>query len=467
MLVLLCAIMVGYILWETLSFNAAQMRSQLNETDNVTVNLLSDLASISLFSIEYDSIQSHVIRISEDPRVETIYITTKDDIIIASNKLDMMGEKLPNIVNSDTEYWINRDLGDLGRVHVQFSNDRQQAIIHQARSLGIKIGAIGMAIIAVVGIMLGHILTMRLSALSKAVREYNVVSDNVVIDKSLLQSKDEVGELARTFERMHMRIIDYVKRIETETEERIKAQSANQIKSKFMANMSHELRTPLNAIIGYCELLLETHEESDDREDLQKIRKAGNHLLRLIDDILDLSKIEAGKIDINYTLTNVRDILAEVSRSIYPKLLENNNELITNIADEIGTGYFDETKLKQILLNLLSNACKFTSAGLIKVNAFPLKEGHKLYYIFEVTDNGIGMTDAQRNDVFKPYTQADSSTTRKYGGTGLGLTISKNYCEMMGGNIAVSSEPGKGSTFTVMIPAQNPSDIKVEQKQAV
>ncbi|MGD8568224.1 MAG: ATP-binding protein [Gammaproteobacteria bacterium] len=470
MLVLLCAIMVGYILWETLSFNAAQMRSQLNETDNVTVNLLSDLASISLFSIEYDSIQSHVIRISEDPRVKTIYITTKDATIIASNKLDMMGEKLPDIVNSNTEYWINRDLGnDLGGVHVQFSNDRQQAIIHQARSLGIKIGAIGMVIIAVVGIMLGHILTMRLSALSKAVREYNVVSDNVVIDKSLLQSKDEVGELARTFERMHLRIIDYVKRIETETEERIKAQSANQIKSKFMANMSHELRTPLNAIIGYCELLLETHEGQDrqSRDDLQKIHKAGNHLLRLIDDILDLSKIEAGKIDINYSLTNVRDILAEVSRSIYPKLLENNNELIMNIADEIGTGYFDETKLKQILLNLLSNACKFTSAGLIKINAFPLKEGRKLYYIFEVTDDGIGMTDEQRNDVFKPYTQADSSTTRKYGGTGLGLTISKNYCEMMGGNIAVTSEPGKGSTFTVMIPAQNPSSIKVEQREAV
>jgi signal transduction histidine kinase len=268
---------------------------------------------------------------------------------------------------------------------------------------------------------------------------------------------------------MHMRIIDYVKRIETETEERIKAQSANQIKSKFMANMSHELRTPLNAIIGYCELLLESDEDQDhhSRDDLQKIHKAGNHLLRLIDDILDLSKIEAGKIDINYTLTNVRDVLAEVSRSIYPKLLENNNELIMNIADEIGTGYFDETKLKQILLNLLSNACKFTSAGLIKINVFPLKEGRKLYYIFEVTDSGIGMTDEQRNDVFKPYTQADSSTTRKYGGTGLGLTISKNYCEMMGGNIAVSSEPGKGSTFTVMIPAQNPSNIKIEQREAV
>ncbi|MGD8559599.1 MAG: histidine kinase dimerization/phospho-acceptor domain-containing protein, partial [Gammaproteobacteria bacterium] len=302
MLVLLSAIMVGYILWQTLAFNAAQMRTQLNETDNVTVNLLSDLASISLFSVEYDSIQSHIARISEDPRVRNIYVATGDDIIIASNQLDMMGEPLPEIVDSKTEYWINRELGNQGSVHVQFSNDKQKAIITEARSLGIKISIIGMLIIAIVGVILGHILTIRLSTLSSSVKQYNVISDNLIMDRKLLDSKDEVGELARAFERMHLRIIDYVKRIKIETEERIKAQSANQIKSNFMANMSHELRTPLNAIIGYCELLMESNENDNDYdrnlEDLRKIHQSGKHLLKLIDDILDLSKIEAGKTEI-------------------------------------------------------------------------------------------------------------------------------------------------------------------------
>jgi signal transduction histidine kinase len=216
---------------------------------------------------------------------------------------------------------------------------------------------------------------------------------------------------------------------------------------------------------------MESNENDNDYdrnlEDLRKIHQSGKHLLKLIDDILDLSKIEAGKTEITYNYTNINEVLVEISRSIYPKLLENKNELLMNIDNEVGFGYFDEIKLKQILLNLLSNACKFTKSGIIEINAFPLKEDNTLYYIFEVTDNGIGMSKEQLEDVFKPYTQADSSTTRQYGGTGLGLTISKNYCEMMGGNIGVSSTPGKGSTFTVMLPLKEPSDAQIEHRKVI
>ena len=469
MLVGLSAIVVGYILWETLSFNAAQMRNQLNETDNVTVDLLSDLARISLFAFEYDSIQTHVARISEDPRVRAIYIADESQVIVASNRMDMLGEPLPELISSDTEYWITRDLGNQGSVGVQFSNDKQRAIINQTRALGLKIGVIGAVVIAFVGLMLGRILTKRLSALTNAVREYNVVNEDITIDKDLLQSKDEVGELARTFEVMHLHIVDNIERIKAETEERIKAQSANQIKSNFMANMSHELRTPMNAIIGYCELLMETYDGNDpeNMEDLLKIHVSAMHLLRLIDDILDLSKIEAGKIELHYSIVNLKDILAEVSEYIYPKLKEQKNELILNIDSEIVPNYFDEIKLKQVLLNLVSNACKFTHAGVINIDAYSAKESDTHYYVIEVRDSGIGMTEKQCEDVFKPYTQADSSTTKKYGGTGLGLTISKNYCEMMGGRIEVSSELEKGSQFKVIIPVQNPADMKVHQKKAV
>lgn len=469
MLVSLSAIMVGYILWETQSFNAAQMRNQLNETDNVTVDLLSDLARISLFAMEYDSIQSHVTRISEDPRVKTIYIVSEDEIIVASDRLDMLGESLPKLISSDAEYWINRDLDSQGEVHVQFTSDKQQAIIKQAKALGVKIGVIGMVIIAIIGIMLGHLLTIRLSKLTDSVRKYNVVTEDLTIDEELLQSKDEVGELARTFEIMHLHIVDNIEKIKVETEERIKAQSANQIKSDFMANMSHELRTPLNAIIGYCELLMETHSDDDPviKDDLSKIHMSANHLLRLINDILDLSKIEAGKIHLEYCFVDLKDILADVSKSIYPKLLENDNELNVNIHPDIVAGFFDETKLKQILLNLLSNACKFTHEGVIDVNAYPYIEFDTQYYAVEVCDSGIGMTKKQCEDVFKPYTQADSSTTKKYGGTGLGLTISKNYCEMMGGRIEISSEVDKGSRFTVYIPVQDGCRLDVGRKKAM
>lgn len=467
MLVILSALMVGYSLWHTLSFNSEQMKNQLNETDNVTVDLLSDLASISLFSMEYDSIQSHVTRISKDPRVRAIYIAGSNKIILASNQLDMLGETLPELNATSTEYWINRDLGHQGSVHVQFSSDKQQEIINESRALGLKILLIGMGVIALVGIMLGHVLTIRLSKLTDAVSKYKFSTEDLHIDEDLLQSRDEVGELARTFEMMHLRIIEYIKKIQIETEERINAQSANQIKSDFMANMSHELRTPLNAIIGYCELLMETSDENNQSnlDDLAKIQSSGKHLLRLIDDILDLSKIEAGKIDLDFSFVNFREVVTEVSKSIYPKLLENNNELKMNIDPGVKPGYFDETKLKQILLNLLSNACKFTRSGLVTVDCYPLEREQTLFYIVEVSDTGIGMSTEQCIEVFKPYTQADSSTTRQFGGTGLGLTISKQYCEMMGGSIEVFSEHGKGSTFTVMIPVKDPADFAANHQK--
>jgi len=233
------------------------------------------------------------------------------------------------------------------------------------------------------------------------------------------------------------------------------AESANRAKSAFLANMSHELRTPLNAIIGYSEILLEDavdmgHESL--KPDLIKIQASGKHLLDLITDILDLSKIEAGKMELDIEEFPVGPMLAEVATTIRPLIEKNDNSFSLGEIDELGLLQADKTKMRQILFNLLSNACKFTEGGKIGIRAHRHTEGEREWLTFAISDTGIGMTPVQIDKLFQPFTQADSSTTRRYGGTGLGLTISKRFCQMMGGDIEVDSNVGIGSTFTVRLP---------------
>jgi signal transduction histidine kinase len=237
--------------------------------------------------------------------------------------------------------------------------------------------------------------------------------------------------------------------------EKLGAISANKAKSQFLANMSHELRTPLNAIIGYSELLAEDAEETNQRDlmaDLRKIDKSGKYLLALINEILDLSKIESGKMELYLDDFDVSRIVNEVATTVTPLAEKNNNRLAFKCDDELGVMYADSTKLRQVLLNLLSNACKFTRDGTIdfdvSVDTIDGEPGLK----FVISDQGIGMTDAQLKRVFEPFTQADYSISQNYGGTGLGLAISKRFCEMMGGRIEAESMVGKGTRFIVLLP---------------
>lgn len=233
---------------------------------------------------------------------------------------------------------------------------------------------------------------------------------------------------------------------------KVTAELANKSKSQFLANMSHELRTPLNAIIGYSEILQEEAEELEPEElksDLGKIESSGRHLLGLINDILDLSKIEAGKMELYLESFQVPVTLQEIVFTMQPLLQKNGNQLQVDCEPEIGEMYADVTKVRQILFNLLGNACKFTNQGTIFLRVFQ-KAGQMI--VFEVRDTGIGMTREQLNKLFQPFTQADTSTTRKYGGTGLGLAIAKQFCQIMGGDITVDSELGKGSIFTIQLP---------------
>jgi signal transduction histidine kinase len=234
------------------------------------------------------------------------------------------------------------------------------------------------------------------------------------------------------------------------------AEEADRAKSRFLATMSHELRTPLNAIIGYSEML---QEDANDQgldtyvADLQKIQGAARHLLALINDILDLSKIQAGKLDLcleNFVLSTLVD---EVAATIAPLAAKNGNTLEVHCAPDVGRLRSDSTRVRQCLFNLLSNACKFTQQGQVRLEVLRVPSADKAWIQMRVSDTGIGMTPEQVQKLFQPFTQADASTTRKYGGTGLGLAITRKLCQMMGGDVFVTSTPGQGTTFTVQIPA--------------
>lgn len=293
-----------------------------------------------------------------------------------------------------------------------------------------------------------------------------------------VSSKDEVGQLAHTFNEMAESLrgniqakevlVDEVQDLNRNLESRIEQRTselvqrsealelANKHKSEFLANMSHELRTPLNAIIGYSEML---EEEADDAgvsefvPDLRKINSSGKHLLSLINDVLDLSKIEAGRMEFYLESFAVPAMIEEVSVTVQTLAKKRDNEFVVECDADFGTMTADVTRVRQCLFNLLSNACKFTEKGRVtlRVSRFSLEDQSRVR--FDVIDSGIGMTHEQLSGVFEAFRQADASTTRKYGGTGLGLTISQEFCQAMGGKISVVSEEGRGSTFTIDLPA--------------
>ena len=239
-------------------------------------------------------------------------------------------------------------------------------------------------------------------------------------------------------------------------EAREQSEVANRTKSQFLANMSHELRTPLNAIIGYSEILQEDAADSDQEQlvpDLKKIEGAGRHLLGLINDILDLSKVEAGKMDVFIEEIDISSLLDEVKSIITPLVAKNGNKLELRLADHIGSMRTDRTKVKQCLLNVLSNASKFTQDGKLTVGVERRGTDRSIVQI-TISDTGIGMSEEQLGRLFQAFSQADASTTKKFGGTGLGLAITRHFCRLLGGDVTVASQVGEGSTFTIVLPDQ-------------
>ncbi len=326
---------------------------------------------------------------------------------------------------------------------------------------GLELAVPGLAVLLAAGLALA---TIRHSGRGRDelrttfVRIEKEVSERHRVEQKLRDAHDELE--ARVEERT-IALTKTNRKLEKEVRDRRLAEAqaleANRIKSAFLANMSHELRTPLNAIIGYCEMLLEDRIAAPDADvgpDLIKIQSAADHLLAIISDILDLSKIEAGKMEINTEVFAVAEVVDSVMNAVAPLTERNHNTLKLRCPRDLGTIKTDRTKVHQILANLLSNACKFTHEGRVELTVRLAVAESRRWVEFSVFDTGIGISPETLERLFAPFTQADSSTTRKYGGTGLGLAISRHYARMLGGDITVRSTVGEGSTFTLRLPAE-------------
>jgi signal transduction histidine kinase len=265
---------------------------------------------------------------------------------------------------------------------------------------------------------------------------------------------DKQIELVETFADQAVIAIENVRLFDEIQDKSRQLAEASERKSQFLASMSHELRTPLNAIIGLTEMMVTNAGRfgtEKAQEPLRRVNAAGTHLLSLINEVLDLSKIEAGKLELNLESVNLARLIDEVVGTAGQLAEKNQNRLIVEAQDSLGALTVDPMRLKQILLNLLSNACKFTKEGEVTLRVRKVADGRE-WVELAVADTGIGLTAEQHAKLFQEFTQADSLTARRYGGTGLGLALSRKLARMMGGDVTVTSEPGSGSVFTVRLP---------------
>lgn len=331
---------------------------------------------------------------------------------------------------------------DLGRIYSR---------IHRSFAIVSAVLVLAMVVALVLSARLQRVISEPVLKLSDTARIVSEKKDYRL--RAEKQSEDEVGVLIDSFNEM----LTQIQKRDTELQEaRFTSERANQAKSSFLSFMSHELRTPLTSIIGFSEMLI-TDVQAEGRhewaEDLRRVHDSGRYLLELINDILDISKIEAGKMEVHLETFDLAMLVRDLCDVMQPLVQRKANQLVLDCPEGLGTMQADRIKVRQCLLNLLSNASKFTERGIITLSAARVSRNGSDWLVFQIKDTGIGMNSEQMAKLFKAFTQAEETTSRRYGGTGLGLALTKRFCQMLGGDVFVSSEPGKGSIFTMDLPA--------------
>jgi len=482
---LLEAMMMAAVLATNYANYSDTLAEQTHEFELVQLDLLSDLSRIALLTSEYYELQLYIESAVNVPSIQEIYLIDIDNRIVVSSSVSMVGKILPALKGDSDSYWKIQNIENvanlIGRFAIKFSHASLDVATEGALNAGIRVAVVGMVIIAFIGVMIGFLLTRRLEKITFAAQQY---ANGNFDFKTNLEGGDEVAIVSQSIDQMVDRIkldfnmlqereatlTNYKDTLEQKILERTQelkvardiALQTSKAKSIFLANMSHELRTPLNAIIGYGELLGEIIIEKDYLElsaDISKIQFAGRHLLALINDILDLSKIEAGKRKINISEFDLSDVVKDIVGMVEPLMQKNNNRFTYHMIDDITSMTSDSIIIHQALLNLLSNAAKFTHEGAIHLKVDSFSQNNMVWLRLSVSDTGIGISTEKISDLFKEFSQVGLSLDRRHGGTGLGLAISQRICRLLGGDITATSELNKGSEFVMTVPLNSESYV--------
>jgi signal transduction histidine kinase len=470
-----------------ISFNVIRMNSDIEYQLRNILNISEASLSTPLWNFDVNTVNSFIDGLFLHKSVVYVRVNEGDNIVALRAKKEFQGQDISFFQNdtrfivkvSDITYGGNK----IGSMQLVISRESVQ---HEVILMILGIVALTLLIIVAISLtsivitrryISGPLLKLQNSAAliahgdleafidtsspdetGRLAADFSMMRDSLKqLFEALNESKKKLEEYNYTLEqKVEARTTELAQTMREAQEARAAAEEANYAKSRFLANMSHELRTPLNAIIGYSEMLREEAADGGYEAflpDLQKIHTAGKHLLALINDILDLSKIEAGKMDLYLETFPIRSLIDDVIAIIMPLAEKNANTLVVRCPDDLSSMRADVSKVRQSLFNLLSNACKFTVQGTITVDVARQVDQQSSWIIFQVADTGIGMTREQTQKLFQAFSQVDASTTRKYGGTGLGLAISQRFCRMMGGDITVTSALGQGSTFTMRLPS--------------
>lgn len=474
---------------------AALMRVLAEEGNSDALNSLKDNTLLQLIQLIQEELKQLHDLLQNNPQLYTSYLSMSDQFNLIINQL---------VEGQSSVYYLRKTLNDLqSQIQMTLMNIQQNvtdistqydhldkiitklkdASLHTSQQLilinriimfSLTLGILVSMIIA--GYIILRAISGSMNTLSSAMQKIAKLEGGLKLRLSMTPYSD-LNEVVTTFNMMaesmqytqeHLHELVALRTSELENvnqnlekmvnelnEAKKSSEAASKAKSEFIANISHELRTPLNAILGYYELLKEDAEADgldNYVEDLNKINSAARHLLTLINDILDLSKIEAGKMDIFLEDVEVTQMLEDLNNIVLPLLEKNKNSFKCEIDPGVGIMHTDLVKVRQCLLNVLSNASKFTKEGSITLSVKPLKAEHNEFVLFAISDTGIGLTPEQLSTLFQAFSQAESSTSRRFGGTGLGLYLTKRFCEMLGGKVTVDSEYNKGSTFSLIFP---------------